>query len=81
MPRSLTVGGVRAEKGDDKMFMNVHYRLPSGKVQNLQVLIDTGCEVNLVREGVMPRHEFGEAQRRLNLTTANSQRIVVETKL
>ena len=72
-PKTVVVGGVRSGKTDDKMFLQVYCRLPSGKALSLRVLIDTGCEVNLVREGVLPRAEFSSAKRRLNLTTANSQ--------
>ena len=75
-----------SDKSDEKMFMQVYCRLPSGKATTLKVLIDTGCEVNLVREGVLPREEFGLANRRLNLTTANSQPMrggdkIISTKL
>ena len=64
------VWGVRA---GSKMMMEVYAKLPSGRGQMLNILIDTGAEVNLVREGLLPRPEFSQANSRLHFTTANGQ--------
>ena len=55
------------------MIIDVWVELPSGRGQVLRALIDTGAEVNLVREGIFPQTEFSFANQRLNLTTANGQ--------
>ena len=72
-PKTIAVSKIWATAGDDKMLMDVFARLPSGKGQVLRILVDTGAEVNLIKEGLLPRAEFSKASRRLNLTTANGQ--------
>ena len=66
----------RVRKGGDlRLIMQVQARLPSGRVQPLQILVDTGAETNLIRKGLIPASEFVPAKRPLCLTTANGQRL------
>jgi hypothetical protein len=58
---------------ESKMLMDVYARLPSGRGQMLRILVDTGAEVNLVREGLLPHSEFSRAESRLHFTMANGQ--------
>ena len=37
----------------------------------LKELVDTGCELNLLRTGLVPQKYFKEANRRISLVTAN----------
>ena len=55
--------------------MEVDARLPSGNLQPLKVLVDTGAETNLIREGLVSPMEFLPAKHHLCLTTANGQRL------
>ena len=63
------------KKGDLRLIMEVRTRLPSGRVQPLQIRVDTGAETNLIREGLISANEFLPAKRPLCLTTANGQRL------
>ena len=55
--------------------MDVKVLLPSGRVQILHALIDTGAQVNLLRKGIIPPGEFTRAKERLFLISANEQPI------
>ena len=70
--KRVVVDRVRTEK-DLRLLMDIYARLPSGKGQVLKVLIDTGAEANLIREGLVSSQEFCKAEECLNLTTANGQ--------
>ena len=71
---TVVVDRVRTEK-DVRLFMQVLATLPSGRRQTLSVLIDTGAEVSLVREGLFDPVEFRSTKRKVNLTTANGERL------
>jgi hypothetical protein len=72
-PDNLIVDSIRASGGNLKLTMDIFARLPSGRGQVLRVLIDTGAEANLVKEGLLPKGEFTQAEKRLHFTTANGQ--------
>ena len=55
------------------MLMDVYAKLPSGRGQVLHILIDTGAEANLVREGLLLRSEVSRAGSPLHFTMANGQ--------
>jgi hypothetical protein len=71
--RPVMVRQIGPPRNDDKLVIDVWVELPSGRGQVLRALVDTGAEVNLVREGLFPKSEFSFAQTRLNLTMANGQ--------
>ena len=37
-----------------QLLMRIHCRLPNGRTRKLRVLVDTGAQVNLIREGLVP---------------------------
>ena len=60
-PQEVKVSAIQRVWGalpEIKMLMDVYAKLPSGRGQVLHILIDTGAEANLVREGLLPRSEF-----------------------
>ena len=72
-PKRVIIRVLSGELQYVKLIMQVGVRLPSGRRENLRVLIDTGAEVNLIREGLIPYHEFTEARKKLFFTMANGQ--------
>ena len=83
--RKVVIDRVRSDK-DLRLIMSVYARLPSGRGQTLQILIDTGAEANLIKEGLVLPNEFRSTTNWLCLTTANGQtlrggRKVLETDL
>ena len=72
--KKIVVDRVRT-KGDLRLILEVDARLPSGNLQPLKVLVDTGAETNLIREGLVSPVEFLPAKHHLCLTTANGQRL------
>ena len=49
--------------------------LPDGSEQEVKVLIDTGAQANLIRKGLISEGCLKEASQRLNLRTANGQKL------
>jgi len=84
--KTIVVGKVYETRLDEQLVMQVYAELPSGGGTFLRVLIDTGAEACLIKEGLLTSGEFSHAKERLFLTTANGQRMrggdkVVKAKL
>ena len=58
-----------------QLLMKVQSELPNRELQNLDVLVDTGAEANIVRLGKLPRHLVYAAPKALKFVTASGQRL------
>ena len=54
-----------------QLLMRIHCRLPNGRTRKLRVLIDTGAQVNLIREGLVPYVCTQQAIKPVRLMAAN----------
>ena len=69
------VGSVH-HKGDElQLVLSVAIILPNGERRTMKVLVDTGAQANLIRKGLIGDHLLQAAVERLNLRTANGQRL------
>ena len=73
IPRRVVIDRVCREGEEIKLTMEVRVRLTSGDEKILKVLIDTGAEANLIKEGVLPKNEFVRAEKGLFFVTANGR--------
>ena len=53
--------------------MKIKCRLPNGRVRKLKVLVDTGAQVNLIREGLVPYTCTTLADKPVRLMAANNR--------
>ena len=58
-----------------QLVMLISAFLPDGSEQEVKVLIDTGAQANLIRKGLISEGCLKEASQRLNLRTANGQKL------
>ena len=73
IPRRVVIDRVCRDGEEIKLTMELRVRLPSGDEKTLKVLIDTGAEANLIKEGVLSKSEFVRAEKRLFFVTANGR--------
>ena len=68
-PRS----GTRKFSKDRQLLIRTDALLLNGECRSLKVLVDTGAEANLVRQGLLPEHLTYPATKPLRFETANGQ--------
>ena len=68
-PRS----GTRKFSKDRQLLIRTDAILLNGECRSLKVLVDTGAEANLVRQGLLPEHLTYPATKPLRFETANGQ--------
>ena len=73
--KSYFVGSIAFEEEELQLVMAILAHLQNGEEQILKVLIDTGAQANLVRLGLLPDCILRETQEKLNLRTANGQKL------
>ncbi len=55
-----------------QLLLDIDASLPNGTLVALKVLVDTGAQVNLIKERLVPCQFFRRAENPLKLITANS---------
>ena len=73
--KSYFVGAIAFEEEELQLVMAILANLHNGEERILRVLVDTGAQANLVRTGLMPDCIMREAKEKLNLRTANGQKL------
>ena len=72
-PDSFLVGKVTKNETDLQLALILPIRTSSGYAKTLRTLIDTGAEVNLIKQGVLDSYFFRLADDPVSLVTANGQ--------
>ena len=72
---------IRSERGPDQatrikcaMFMTIPVHAANGKIKELEFLVDTGAEVNIIQKGLLAAENWKMASSKLNLYTASGTR-------
>lgn len=55
-----------------QLLLNIDARLPNGSFLALKILVDTGAQVNLIKEKLVARQFFSSAENPVRLITANN---------
>jgi len=71
--KMVVVDKVKTNGREAQLTLKVRVEFPSGFRKILTILIDTGAQANLLREGIIPHSEFSRAEERLHFSTANGQ--------
>ena len=55
-----------------QLLLDIDAHLPNGNLIALKILVDTGAQVNLIKEKLVPRQFFRSAENPVKLITANN---------
>ena len=69
-------GPVRGPSFYSRLYVPVTLQVGDGVSLHVSALVDTGCESNLVRQGVIPPHHFHPAARPITFMAANKIQVV-----
>ena len=75
------VGNITAHDSDLQLALMLPIKTSSGYKKSLRTFIDTGAEVNLIRQGTLDSYFFRCAEDPVNLVTANGQYMMGEPAL
>ena len=65
--------GIKKCGKDRQLLIRTEVQLINGDFQRMKILVDTGAEANLIRQGLLSDHLLYRAQKPLKFETANGQ--------
>ena len=65
------IEGDKVQQRELRSILNMDVKLPSGKMQKISILVDTGASVNLIKEGLVNSSEFSYTSKWVQLRVAN----------
>ena len=77
LPRSSLTRAYRVGRGNEDLQLMLHafVELKNGQKKDISILVDTGAQANLIREGVVPSYLTTISQRPLELVAENGHLI------
>ena len=80
-PQNFFINRMKKEHDYLQLLMGVRCRTPNGRVRKLRILMDTGAQANLIREGLVPYTCTTVADKPVSLMAANGMPPVSYTHL